>query len=178
MRTHGADKRRVWRKYHIGVDVATREIVTLELTGNGVHDSTVTGKLIPHGRNVDAVYADGAYDNKNAYDEIAKAGAKAKVPPRSGAALTPRHTKATPGTALRDANVRQVWKLGRERWKVDSGYHQRSVAENAMYRVKTIFGGNLNSRKIERQKTEAALKTRALNKMTQLGMPESLKKSW
>ncbi len=109
---------------------------------------------------------------------VAAAGAAAKVPPRSGAAMTPNATRPSAGTALRDANVRDVWKLGRERWKVESGYHQRSMAENAMYRVKTIFGGSLSSREIRRQKTEAAVKMRALNKMTQLGMPESVKKSW
>lgn len=178
VRMHGADKRRVWRKYHIGLDVGTREIITHELTESGVHDSTVTENLIPQGKRVHAIYADGAYDNKNAYDAIAKVGATAKVPPRSGAALTPRSTKVTPGTVLRDANVREVWRLGRARWKVDSGYHQRSLAENAMYRMKTIFGGSLNSRKIQRQKTEIAIKTRALNKMTQMGMPKSFKRTW
>lgn len=178
VRIHGADKRRVWRKYHIGVDVQTKEIVSMELTESNVHDSNVTDALIPSDRDLAAVYADGAYDNQNAYAPIAQAGAQAKIPPRSGAALTPRSVQKTPGTMLRDANVRAVWKSGRDAWKHESGYHRRSLAENAMYRVKTIFGGKVSSRKIENQRSEAAIKTRALNKMTQLGMPKSVKKSW
>ncbi|KAF1011266.1 MAG: hypothetical protein E5299_01449 [Burkholderia gladioli] len=35
---------------------------------------------------------------------------------------------------------------GRRAWKKDSGYHRRSLAENAMYRFKTLTGKCLRSR--------------------------------
>ena len=38
-----------------------------------------------------------------------------------------------------DENARKLWKKLK-------GYHQRSLAETAMYRFKTLFGNNLISR--------------------------------
>jgi hypothetical protein len=69
--------------------------------------------------------------------------------------------------------LRQIRKVGRKSWKQASGYHQRSLAETAMFRFKTIFGDHLQSRALPQQVTEAAIKCAALNRMTQLGMPDS-----
>ncbi len=42
-----------------------------------------------------------------------------------------------------------------------------------MFRIKTIFGDRLNTRLLSTQITQAAIRCRALNIMTQQGMPES-----
>jgi hypothetical protein len=44
-----------------------------------------------------------------------------------------------------------------------------------MFRLKTIFGGELSARLIETQITQALIRCAALNRMTQLGMPQSYK---
>ena len=44
-----------------------------------------------------------------------------------------------------------------------------------MFRFKTIFGSELYSRKLEKQKTEARIKVKCLNIMTGIGMPISQK---
>ena len=49
----------------------------------------------------------------------------------------------------------------------------RSLAETAMFRLKTIFGGELSARLLETQTTQALIRCWALNKMTHLGMPDS-----
>ena len=49
----------------------------------------------------------------------------------------------------------------------------RSLAETAMFRLKTIFGDKLSARLLETQTTQALIRCLALNKMTHLGMPES-----
>lgn len=41
VRKHGASKRRTWRKLHIGIDVATQQIVLVELTTNSEDDAAV-----------------------------------------------------------------------------------------------------------------------------------------
>ena len=74
---------------------------------------------------------------------------------------------------VRDENLRRIRKVGRKRWKQESGYHRRSLAETAMFRVKTIFGSYLQARKLPQQKVEAKVKCAALNRMTHLGMPDS-----
>ncbi|MEA3459399.1 MAG: IS5/IS1182 family transposase, partial [Chloroflexota bacterium] len=53
------------------------------------------------------------------------------------------------------------------------GYHQRSLAETAIFRFKTILGDHLCSRAMPQQMTEAWIKCAVLNRMTQLGMPDS-----
>src|SRR3712207_7463105 len=35
---------------------------------------------------------------------------------------------------------------GRKQWKQESGYHRRSLVETGIFRLKTIFGGNLSAR--------------------------------
>lgn len=42
-----------------------------------------------------------------------------------------------------------------------------------MFRLKTLFGGHLCNRIFEHQATEAFIRCRALNLVTQLGRPES-----
>ena len=42
-----------------------------------------------------------------------------------------------------------------------------------MYRFKTVFGSDLKSRTFEGQQVEALSKSKALNIMTGLGMPQS-----
>ncbi len=73
----------------------------------------------------------------------------------------------------RDENLRRIRQVGRKQWKEESGYHRRSLAETAVFRFKIIFGNTLSTRTIERQITEARIKAAALNRMTQLGMPDS-----
>ena len=42
-----------------------------------------------------------------------------------------------------------------------------------MFRIKTLFGDRLAARLFDSQATEALLRCSAMNRMTQLGMPES-----
>jgi hypothetical protein len=60
-------------------------------------------------------------------------------------------------------------------WKEESGYHQRSIAENTMYRLKQLFGDSLASRLFETQVTEVHTRIAAMNVMTYLGMPISVR---
>ena len=60
-------------------------------------------------------------------------------------------------------------------WKQAVNYHRRSIAENGMYRLKQLFGPGLASRIFESQVTEAHVRVAALNVMTYLGMPVSVR---
>jgi len=52
---------------------------------------------------------------------------------------------------------------------------RRSLVETAMYRYKTIIGRRLHARTLPNQKTEAKIACNALNRMTSLGMPISVR---
>lgn len=64
---------------------------------------------------------------------------------------------------------------GLKGWKASSGYHRRSLAENALYRLKQLFGGCVASRIFAAQVTEVHARIAALNTMTYLGMPVSVR---
>ena len=55
------------------------------------------------------------------------------------------------------------------------GYGLRNLVELAMQRYKRIFGNTMKARALPQQKTEAWASAFALNRMTGLGMPVSVK---
>ncbi len=172
-RQHGVSKRRTWRKLHLGVDEATGEIVAMVVTTNDVADGEVLETLLEQIEDeIEQVSTDGADDHRHCYDEIEARGAKVVMPPRKDAKIW-QHGNCTGKPHPRDENLRQIRKHGRKRWKQDSGYHRRSIAETTMFRFKTIFGGNLSARKFDNQAVELFVKCAALNRMIQIAKPDS-----
>ena len=173
VRQHGWSKRRTWRKLHLGVDETTGEVVAMVLTDNATDDAAMVSALLDQVEDeIAAVGADGAYDKQKVYRELIARKIAPIIPPRRDARIWQHgNSKAPPHP--RDETLRYIRRHGRKKWKRDSGYHRRSKAENAMYRYKTIFGSSLWARTMENQQVEARIKSRVLNRMTQLGMPES-----
>jgi hypothetical protein len=143
VRQHGVSKRRTWRKLHLAVDVKTNEIVASVLTTNDSADCEVLPELLGQIKQpVAAVSADGAYDTKGCYEAIHKIKAIPKIPPREGAVLQCPQiitAKYNPALAPRDAAIRRITALGadeeaRKQWKIETGYHERSLSETAMFR--------------------------------------------
>ncbi len=118
--------------------------------------------------------ADGAYDKRKVYQEIQEHSPDSQiiVPPRKDARIW-QHGNCKAPSHPRDENLRYIRKHGRRAWKKDSNYHQRSLSETAMFRMKTIFGDSLSTRLLETQSPQAKIRCRALNIMTHLGMPDS-----
>lgn len=173
VRQHGWSKRRTWRKLHLGIDEATGEIVAAVASEAGVTDDDVVTDLVEQVvRPIVQVSADGAYDKRKCYEALEQTGAKVTIPPRRDAKMW-QHRNCDGERWQRDENLRAIRQVGRKRWKQESGYHRRSLAETAIFRLKTIFGATLQSRNFAQQATELFLRASALNRMTQLGMPES-----
>jgi len=170
VRTHGVGKRRTWRKLHIAMNAKTGEILATVCTTSYVSDKEVLPNLLAQIREkIEVVGADGGYDYTDCYEEIDKTDAKAIIPPRRTGRLHPQDKRLR----QRDANLREIRKKGRKKWKRESGYHRRSLVETAMMRMKTIFGSGLSSRRFHNQATEMTVRCAVLNRMTGLGMPDS-----
>ena len=60
-------------------------------------------------------------------------------------------------------------------WQILSRCTRESIAENAMFGFKRLFGGHLWARSLPTQRVEAVVKCAALNRMTQLGMSETVR---
>jgi hypothetical protein len=64
---------------------------------------------------------------------------------------------------------------GRIAWQKKTGYGLRNHADLAVQRYKRIFGNARKTRALPQQKIEAWSSPSALNIMTSLGMPTSIK---
>ena len=179
VRQHGISKRRTWRKLHLAIDEASGQILGAVLSTNDVADSAALPALLEQVEEpIGQLSGDGSYDKRPCYETLGKRQEeqgqplRVTIPPRQGARIW-QHGNSKAQRLARDENLRRVRQVGRRKWKEESGYHRRSLAETAMFRFKTIFGDKLSARVFESQAAEAFLRCAALNRMTQLGMRDS-----
>lgn len=176
MRTHGKSKRRTWRKFHIGIDAETQDIVCCELTKNNKGDAEIGERMLKslEGK-IESARGDGAYDASRFRRMVHKKGGNCIVPPPRDAVY--KGNTLEPWEQEREGAIAAIKGFGgddpgRKLWKIYSGYHERSLVETTMYRVKRIFGGKLKAREIGCQTTEVVCKCIIINKMNKLGMPK------
>ena len=177
VRKHGYQKRRTWRKLHLAVDESSGMIHAQILTGNGKGDGDAqqVDKLLDQVQSpIDRFSGDGAYDTWNTWETLLEREIEGIIPPKENAIYWVDE-KDNLMDHPRNHILEQIDLNGKKKWKEQSNYHRRSLSETAMYRFKSIYGGELYSRKMETQKTEAAVKIKCLNKMTGTGMPISKK---
>ena len=165
---HGQRGQQGWMKLHLGVD-EFGNIVTQQLTESNVDDAKTGVKMINRIRcKIKAVVGDRAYDSRELYDAAEDVGAKVVVSPIKNATVRKR------GSQNRNRTVKRIKKIGRRHWKKEAGYHRQGKVENMFFRYKTIIGGRLRSRDSGSRKTEALLACNILNRMFELGRPQSV----
>jgi len=175
VRKHGAGKgkRRTWRKLHLCVDETSKDIVAVDLTTSGVHDSPHLPAVLERVEgDVGQESGDRAYDSGTCDEAILARGAVPTLPPRRNARFS-RAKDPPPFRAERDAVLRRIQDEGRYPWRTSSGATRQSLAENAVSRFKALVGVKLASRELERQQVEVLVKSQVLNRMSALGMPIS-----
>jgi hypothetical protein len=99
-------------------------------------------------------------------------GAAVIVPPRVDAALS--ETAETAPTQ-RDRHIEATDARGRMAWQRDSGYHLRARVEGQIGRWKRVIGGGLRCHTDEAQAAEIAIAVEVLNRMLDLGRPNSVR---
>src|SRR3954466_171751 len=172
---HGTKRRRSWRKMHLGVDADTGRIVAATLTDRDEDDAAQVGPLLDQvAEPVASVTADGAFDQDRVYADVAERHPDADVivPPRSTA--VPSATAETVPTQ-RDRHLRLIAEKGRRAWQKATGYNARARAEAAISRYKRVIGDGLHPRIDRRRATEVNVGVHALNRMLELGRPESVR---
>lgn len=167
VRQHGYTKRRTWRKLHLAVNSKNNQIESAIVSTNDFKDSELLEPLVRGIKKpIKALCGDGAYDSHEVYELLNDLHITPLIPPRKDAVVSKNNSP-------RDQVVQAINQKGCQAWKAESEYHCRSLAETAMFRLKTIFGDKLACRTFESQATEALIRCRALNKISILGMPES-----
>ena len=172
---HGMRVRRSWRKLHLGVDAGTGRIVASLLTTKDVDDGSQVGPLLDRIEDpLVSFTGDGAYDQE---DVTANIGSRHPdtaiiVPPRSTA--VPSDTAEIAPTQ-RDRHLRDIAEHGRMAGQAASGYTRRARAETAISRLKRVIGDALRSHADERRATEVEVAIHVLNRMLELGRPNSVR---
>lgn len=111
------------------------------------------------------INADGAYDCKDCWEFCEKKGIEALIVPNRRARIRQDgHNKSPP--TQRDEVIRFIRKEGRKKWKSESGYSRRSLAETAMFRFKQLVGEKISSKNFMNQANEVFIKCKILNQMT------------
>ncbi len=175
VRSHGVGKRRTWKKLHIGADEHSNEIYGMVLTDAGSADAHQVKSIIEQTKvPIDKASFDGAYDTVAIYELLEEKGIEAIIPPRENALIW-TDEQGNDLEHARNRALKEIEASSMPDWKQKSGYHRRSKAENTMYRFKVIFGGDLRSRCDQNQKSEAFMKCRILNQMTEMAKPQSVK---
>ena len=163
---HGGNGKRAWKKLHLGVDRSGVIVAELLTDGNADDSNTALDLLGTIEDDIASFTADSAYDTIAIYDAAEARNAKVIVPPRRTATRSRRPSS-------RDRTVGRVKKVGRRQWRKESGYHQQARVENTFFRYKSIIGDRLRARHPKSQEAEALIACNILNRMTELGRPES-----
>jgi hypothetical protein len=172
---HGTQRRRSWRKLHIGVDAESGQILASELTSHDVDDGSQVEPLLDQiTAPLVSLTGDGAYDQAGIYGTVAERHPEADVivPPRSTAVLS-EDVEATP--TQRDRHLQSIAEHGRMGWQKRSGYSRRALVEASISRLKRVIGDALRSRTDRRRATEIAITVHALNRMLELGRPKCVR---
>jgi Transposase DDE domain len=169
---HGEKKQKRWKKLHIGAD-GQGQIIASTVTESHEQDPSQVPALISQvERGIARFIGDGIYDQAPVYAavETHSPGAQVIIPPRKDAVLSPS-AMTTP--SQRDQHLLVIEHEGRFAWKRTAGYYAQSQAENAFSRFKRTFGGGLRAKRDASQEREASLACQLLNRMLELGRPQS-----
>lgn len=179
---HKKDKQRDWVKVHIAIDAQGQKVLSMDVSGGRGYDANHLERLIDDiDADIDSIYADGAYDKRKCYTKAHEVNANLIVPPQHKACEQKhnKNYKNSPAYDIRDRAIRFIAKFsdeeeGRAAWKKASGYHKRSLVETTMFRLKSAFGDILRCKKFKNQRAQLLARCYILNKMTDLGMPDSI----
>ena len=157
-----------WRKLHLCIDEEGL-ITSAQLTDSGASDASQLGD---HARGNAGFHRQCHGRWRLRHDSLLrgdrKEGSQGDHPslPRSRA-----ESKKTP--SLENRHVERIDEVGRQKWRVEAGYHRQARAENGVYRYKKIIGPNLRARSVDGQLAEVKIACKILNKMFELGAPRS-----
>ena len=93
------------------------------------------------------------------------------IPPRRTASVSKPEVEIL---QQRDATFERIAEVGRREWRKEAGASQQARTENGMYRYKRILGNSLRGRTVATQMAEAKIGVLSINRMTTLGMPNSV----
>jgi len=167
---HGKQyKRRTWKKLHIVVDNKGR-IIANSTTDHNVDDRAQVEILLKNVKTQEFL-GDPGYDGEIIYILLKSKGIKPTIrPPNNTQPIKFTETKTT-----REEAVDYQQTKGYQAWRVKNDYGRREKVENTFFRYKRSFGSEFLSRDDENIKQETTIKCKLLNRMLEVGRPNSMR---
>lgn len=178
---HGPSKQRCWRKLHLSYDASSQQILSAQMSASEKHDMNYFTPLLEAIKQpIDCVIGDGSYDKRHCYQAVYERNSELITPPQHNARLQSEnrgHFKTA--IAPRDEAIKWIRAYcepdtALKAWKQQVGYHRRSLVETAMFRLKSQFSDTVRAKSFHSQQQQLFIRCYALNKMTSLGMPQSV----
>jgi IS5 family transposase len=167
---HGKQyKRRTWKKLHIVVDNKGR-ILANSTTDHNVDDRSQVETLLKNVKTKEFL-GDPGYDGENIYQLLKFKGIKPIIRPPNNVNII----EFTGIKTTREEAVDYQQTKGYQAWRVKNDYGRREKVENTFFRYKKSFGSEFLSRDDENMKQETTIKCKLLNKMQEVGKPNSMR---
>jgi transposase len=157
-------KKKHYIKIHFAIDVKTKEVVSMEVTTDEIHDSEVLQSLILNALNhklIYKAYMDGAYDSSKSYDFLKRMSIIPIIKPRKNARIDR-------GPPERRGSVTIFKRIGEKEWSKMMDYGKRWAVETAFSTFKRLYGEYCMSRKMENISKELIAKAYIYNMLINL----------
>jgi hypothetical protein len=156
-------RKKGYLKIHIAINVKTKEILSLEVTDEKVHDAKVMDKLVENilksnnnnNININSVLADGSYDSNKNFKYLYEK----KILP--GIKIRKNSITSTKNTNTRNKEV--ISQQYFDRWKKKRKYGHRWMAETAFSSLKRMFGEYTYAARFQNMIKEMVLKVSLYN---------------
>jgi hypothetical protein len=154
-------KKKPFLKLHIAVNVKLKQAVAIEVTEDGVGDSTLGLKLIDRARKIKRVAKglfDGAYDTYEIWNGLNARGIKPLIRLRKNAVINYKESETR-------SQAVKCYKGIEKEWVKATGFGQRWQDESWISSYKRRFGEHCFSVKVENVMHEVLMKACLLNKL-------------
>ena len=159
--------RKVWKvkrgylKIHFAVDVKTKQVVSMDVSSEKVHEGKRMKGLVKRARqnrvNVKRALADGAYDSRENFRYLDENGIEPVIRVRRNS------VPKSKGCMARTLAVVEQQELGSKKWSKAHGFGYRWMAECAFSCIKRIFGEYVTARKFVNMAREMVRKASLYN---------------
>jgi len=152
-------KRKGYIKIHVGIDIRTKQAVSLEVTDEKTHDGEMLEPLVRKAQRkakVRRALGDGGYDTHHNFNFLAAEGIEAGIKVRED---------SDPNCGGAREEVVRAYLKDPPGWKKRVGYGRRWMAETFFSGFKRLFGEVVSAKKFERMVKEIELKVWVYNLM-------------
>ena len=152
-------------KIHLAVNIKTKEILSLKVTDEKVHDSKVMCRLITNieskGIKIRAAFADGAYDTNANFKYLSSRQIQPMIRVRRNAVVSKRNCISRNKTVLLQQQ---------KEWRKEVDYGKRWIAETVFSSMKRMFGEYVSAVQFNNMVKDMMIKVSLYNLFRSIGL--------